>query len=131
MSATSESLKKPAKIVTDTANELVKSYLKSIDAAIQSHPKRLGKNVVLYDLPTFFPLDGLDKKSGQALIYALIMNNLEERKITVKIVLRPDKTILVVQFETTPDSVEISGMANFVKDHVISDADLEKLIKGK
>ena len=131
MTATSESLKKPNKVVADSANEIVKSYLKSIDAAINSAPKKLGWNGITYQLPTFFPLEGLDKKSGQVLIYTLILDDLKKRELDAKLAFKKDTTILVVRFEITPNSAEIETMKNYIKDNSIDMKDIDKFIKGK
>lgn len=130
MSVTSDALKKPNKFVSDAANDIVKSYLKAVDNAINLAPKIIGKNFAFIELPTSFPLEGLEKSSGQALIYSLIIKHLkEEQKLEPKLVLKPDKTILVVQFNVGPDQVEFSIIKQFVKDHVITDQQLKQILK--
>lgn len=137
MSATSESLKKPGKIVSDAVNELVKSYLKEIDMTIKSASKKLGWNLAFHSLPTWFDLGGLDKISGQALVYAMIIDDLKKRKLEPKIMLEKDpksgheKTTLVIRFEVTPNQADISVMTEFIKEHTIQRSDLEKFGKGE
>jgi hypothetical protein len=132
MSVTSDSLKKPNKIVADSANEIVKSYLKTIDNAIIAAPKIIGTNTIAVDLPTHFPLDGLDKSSGQAMIYSLIIEHLEkEQKLNVGMVLKPDKTVLIVKFKVGPSQVEFAAMKEYVEKHVIHERDIEKFVKNK
>ena len=131
MSLTQDILKKPSKLVADSANELVKSYLKLIDNAISSAPKKIGDNAVYFELPTHFPLEGLDKGSGQAMIYSLIIEHLEkEQKLNVRVVLKPDKTMLIIKFKVGPGQVEFSAMKDYISKHTISERDIEKFIKS-
>ena len=132
MSTTLESLKKPSKLASEAANELVKSHIKSIDEKIKVLPKKLGWNGVTYELPTFFPLEGLDKKSGQTLVYTLILDYIiQKMKLEPKLILEKDKTILVIRFEVTPNSAEIQTMTEYIRNHAIKKSDIDKFIKGE
>lgn len=130
MALTLEDVKKPSKIISDSANELVKSHLKTIDMAIKSTPRRLGWNSIICELPTSFPLEGLSKTAGQTLIYSLIIEDLKKRPFEVKLDLKKDKTFLGIRFEVTPNKQEIQTMMKYIKDHTLESKEFEQWLKG-
>jgi hypothetical protein len=127
----SDEIKKPPKVTTDAANELVKSQLQLIEIQLKASKKKLGWNSLIYELPTYFPLEGLDKKSGQILIYGLILGDIINiQGHEAKIVLEKDKTLLVIRYEVTPNKNDIDKMKKFIQENSMPISEIENFIKG-
>ncbi len=85
MSITAEKVSK----ISSKSKEIervIKEQLATIDDRIMTVDKQWGRNIIEYQLPTFFPsLNHLEKKDAQRIVYSSILISLDSRKFETKI----------------------------------------------
>lgn len=89
---------------------LIRERLQYIDVELGKHVPLWGVNTVRVELPTTFPLPGLERSDAQRLIYSQILTSIQERGFTTGIVIGSDTTFLHIGWLHEFSTEEVEAM---------------------
>lgn len=97
-------------------DNLVREQLQIIDDKLTHASRVWGRNVLIYELPTQYPFQGLSKQDAQRIAYCAILRSLEKRGFEVRLQLerRPERSILYVAWNTDLDLEEVKAMNELI-----------------
>lgn len=111
---------------------VVKEQLRIIDSQLQATDKRLGWNIMKYQLPDSFPVPGIDDPAEQQrFIYSSIVVSLIDRGFTAKLWLTEPVSYVLIGYTISYSEEQVNAMNCILNRACINDdAELERFIDG-
>ena len=124
--ATADSVNNNAKLQANI-DVIVKEQLEIINSKIINHNVCWGRNVITYQLPINFVVNGLQKRDAQRIVYSKTISDLKKRKFEVRITLDPndDKNLLYIAWKVGYDDKECSNMRKVIDDHIMEQHEID------
>lgn len=96
--------------------DTIREQLLVIDKMLTRSDKVMGSNIVIYDLPTMFPTLPTDTSTTKKMIYARIIESLENRGFTCSLkILNPDKVQLLIRWNIGVNNSELEQLEAYLK----------------
>jgi len=111
---------------------VVKEQLRIIDNQLQASDKRLGWNIMKYQLPDSFPVPGIeDPAEQQRFIYSRIVVSLTERGFTAKLWLTDPVSYVLIGYLISYSEDQVSAMNAVLSRACLNDnSELDRFIDG-
>lgn len=107
---------------------VVHDLLLAIDSDLARHPRKWGRNVMMYELPSNFAFPGLARKDAQRVVYCAVVKSLEERGFAVRILIEQTATRAFIEWASEIDHDEVDEMNRYLADHQILQTELQEFL---
>jgi hypothetical protein len=84
-------------------DEVIAEHLENIDSELTKHDQTIGRNYIIYSLPTVFSSRTVNKITMQKIVYASLIKSLTERGFKVKITLKDKPKLYIIWFVKISD----------------------------
>jgi hypothetical protein len=109
---------------------VVRDVLVRIDDALVRADRVWGRNVVTHELESNYNIPGLGKKAAQRVIYSTVVRSLRERGFTVRLVLEPDRSRLLIEWVTDLSDKEIDAMNRLIREVRLEASEVSSYLAG-
>jgi len=128
MSVTIEQLKQGG-VTTDSLQKIIRDQLSAIDVLLTKCKGMIGNNIVEFELPMTLSLPGIKSKIAQKIVYAGIIESLEQRRFKCRIFLDDVKRkySLFVRWKVPLDKSKMAEIEKLLAERMLgTEADVTK-----
>lgn len=108
----------------------IKDQLDVIDSKIRGADQKFGKNVITHELPSTFMIHGTDRCTEQKIVYASIINSLQQRGFKVHIMVDEAISVLVISWVISLPGGELESINSIIKNARISKETFNDIMTG-
>lgn len=98
-----------------TITGLIKEQLDIIDSKIRTSGQHFGTNTITHEMPTVWPISGMERITSQKVIYGSVIKSLSQRGFSVRLSLTEDAAILFISWILQMDNKELDVLDKIIK----------------